>query len=303
MEGSRSAGNAREQLGNIYVVHRKVLDRSCDFAVVHSWHSVPNTVQEVGDATAILLEGPMHGRPDPATFLDNRQFRSIAEFAAKREVPLAFIDVQMTVGDVLRVGAEQAVAIGGLVGGGYLAYRSVSNASRGVSRRAFLQGVGASAVSIEPLVALFSAAADYRPDALSGKAAHMLSELSEYNPMHPTVTLTLRNRIFAFKSLLAANFLMNGVPDDPVWRPLSNGQHPSFPLLVGGGHADVARQLGREQSDLWPEIVEMSKTLGVSERFLASAAVVPIAKYKNERRDWDIITVVDQIAQDSLKNG
>lgn len=301
MGASEPKPNNLERPRNVDVVTVDLLGRPIEFSVVHSWHFIENKPEEVLAASALFLEGPLSSIAtlEPASFVNNWQYRRLAQLAISPQTPLPiiFIDAELTPQDVIKIGSEQAAEATVVAATGFLTYRGFVNAARNLKRRAFLQLAGASALSLHPLTSLLSTLADYRPSAKSGEAARRLSELSELNPLHPRITLALRNRIFAFKSILAAKFLLNGIPDDPIWNPLPGDRIPRFPLIVGGTHTDVARHLRRDPNELWREIGEISRSSGVSDKFLASAFRVTIAKYDSPRGGWHIITVVDSQAQ------
>jgi hypothetical protein len=301
MTASGLKDDYKEQPRNVDILELTLLSRPVEFSVVHSWHYlIQNKPEEVRGASALFLEWPLSENTMGLTSaLNSNQFHRLAELAtsSNNPLPLVFIDAEQSLSDILKIHTEQLVEAGALTGTGYLAYRTFADARRRLTRRAFLQAAGASVLSIHALTSLLSTLADYRQEANSGRAARRLSQLDEYNPLHPKIVVALRNRIFAFKSLLAAKFLIEGIPDDPVWQPLTPDRLPRFPLLVGGTHTDVGRHLQRDPNELWREIVEMSRSCGVSDEFVASAARVPISKYDSARGGWDIITIVDAEAQ------
>ena len=286
---------------NVDIVSVDILGRQTTFLVIHSAHFLSaNTEDEVKNADALFLEGIFspHIQDRFETLIDKPQYRRLAHLTtSSNALPIVSVDVDVSGNDLVKIGKEFLLETAGALGGAYLMHRAFVNARSHVTRRAFLQAAAGSALAFQPLVALFSAVADYRPGSRSGNLARALTALEDKNPLDSKVTSALRNRVFAYKSLLAAKFLMNGIPADPLWPPVPTDRLAHFPLLVGGRHTDIGRHLRRDSNDLRQEIVQMCKASEVSDDFLASATKVLVAKYDIARARWDIVVVTDTQVQ------
>jgi hypothetical protein len=253
------------------------------FRIAYGRHDIEQRVEDIKGSDAIMLETGASGdyfmlELAEKTFreLENHiQYRKIIKFAAERNVPVFFVDIDS--GTMLRFleqllpVAESSIALGIL---GSLAMDGVEILKeKKINRRDFLKIFGKTTAAL------------YFSRRLARWAEVMWSPGEKTYLETEIILLTLRNHIMAQKLITVANKL-----NDELKRK------PEIGSIIGAAHIGIEASLKKEDKD---RILIIEKILSLTKPFLDDdlyKRLTTIARFDFKEGKW----VVSEIFEDPL---
>lgn len=222
--------------------------------VVLSWHARPNTLAEIGPATALGLEGDL-GRGDWDTWLNFIQFRDVVQQGPASSVYL--IDTPTPTSEMpSKLSPRFVTAVApffmGLLGAAALSAAAAK--SRGMTRRFFAGGIVASGVAgfaatlVPELLREERVLNAGNPNATQQEMADALATIAEKDAYRGDVGRTLH---IVFRNLMMALRTHQMNADSAL-----DQEALTTAVLVGGEHAGIIEFLKKSPAELRGLVLE-----------------------------------------------